>query len=401
MHASDEQPDGASSAGSEHPSLAFSIVRDDAAFRLQRRIGLIPSEGLGVVRRALFLAAICWLPIALWAVATGRASLTHGEDSLASHFGIHVRCLVAIPLLIIAEHAAQRSFRPFLRYFLETGLVLPADMPKFDEAIARVVRLKRRVLPWVLILGCVVAWASAGVLLSPKEDVGWVSTSDRIPFAGWWFILVVRPIFTAIVLAWIWRACIVFILMLNLARLPLSLVPTHPDRAGGLAFVERIAFMFSPVAFAVSAVVAAAFAHDVVYHGVDPMTMKGLLFGAAALVSIVLLLPFAPLMLTLTRLKRRATLEYGSLVGRHGRLVHRRWITGEDIGSPEILDAPDLGPVADVHSIYEAVRRIKPFPFTKLGLLAIVAPASAPMLFIAVMQFPLPAVIGKIVKALL
>ncbi|WP_250436221.1 hypothetical protein [Caballeronia sp. ATUFL_F2_KS9A] len=401
MRASDEKPGGAPNAGFEQSALEFSIVRDDAAFRLQRRIGLIPSEGLGVARRALFLAAICWLPIALWAFATGRASLAQGEDSFGSHFGIHVRCLVAVPLLIIAEHTAQRSFGPFLRYFLETGLISSADVPRFDAAIARVVRLKRRVLPWILILGCAVAWASVGVLLSPDEDVGWISTSDRIPFAGWWFILVVRPIFTALVLAWIWRASIVFILMLNLARLPLSLVPTHPDRAGGLGFIERLAFVFSPVAFAVSAVVAAAFAHDVVYHGIDPMTMKGLLFGAAALVSLVLLLPFAPLVLTLTRLKRRAMLEYGSLVGRHGRLVHRRWITGEDIGSPEILDAPELGPVADVQSIYEAVRRIKPFPFTKLGVLAIMVPAAAPMLFIAAMQLPLPAVMGKIVKALL
>ncbi|MDR5740014.1 hypothetical protein [Caballeronia sp. LZ016] len=104
------------SARFEQSSLEFSIVRDDAAFRLQRRIGLIPYEGLGVARRALFLAAICWLPTAVWAVATGRASLTHGEGSLASHFGIHVRCLVAIPLLVVAEHTAQRSFRPFLQY---------------------------------------------------------------------------------------------------------------------------------------------------------------------------------------------------------------------------------------------------------------------------------------------
>ncbi|MGH8470849.1 MAG: hypothetical protein ACREX3_06090 [Gammaproteobacteria bacterium] len=36
--------------------LGISLVQDDLLFRIQRRIGLIPSRGLGVVRRAIFFA---------------------------------------------------------------------------------------------------------------------------------------------------------------------------------------------------------------------------------------------------------------------------------------------------------------------------------------------------------
>ncbi|MFM0573069.1 hypothetical protein PQQ88_32950 [Paraburkholderia caledonica] len=401
MRTTDGQPGDASDIGQDHPTLAFSIVRDDAAFRWQRRVGLIPSEGLGIVRRALFFSAICWLPIALWAIATGHAFPTRGEHTLASHFGIHVRSLVAIPLLILAEHTAHQSIRQFLHYLLESGLVSVQDAAQFRSEIDSIARLKDWALPWALIVGAAIAWAGAGILFPPSEDAGWIGQSGQVPFGGWWFILVVRPIFTALLMAWLWRAYIIFALMLKIAKFPLSLVPTHPDRAGGLAFVERLAFVFSPVTFAISAVVAAAFAHEVIYHGAAPLNMKTLMIGAAVLISIVFLLPFSPLIITLARLKRRALLQYGSLVGNHGRIVHRRWIDGHGVGSPAILDAPELGPVADVQSIYEAVRRIKSFPFTKLGLLAVAAPAAAPMVLVTVIKLPLSAVVGKILKALL
>lgn len=42
---------------------------------------------------------------------------------------------------------------------------------------------------------------------------------------------------------WFWRV----------GRLDLSLVPTHPDRAGGIAFVEKLPGAFVLVTFALSA----------------------------------------------------------------------------------------------------------------------------------------------------
>ncbi len=35
-------------------SLALSLVRDDLPFRLQRRVGLIPEQGLGTMRRGQY-----------------------------------------------------------------------------------------------------------------------------------------------------------------------------------------------------------------------------------------------------------------------------------------------------------------------------------------------------------
>lgn len=54
-------------AGTAGTSLDTSLVRGDILYRLQRRVGLIPLEGLGIARRALFWALFAWLPIAVWA----------------------------------------------------------------------------------------------------------------------------------------------------------------------------------------------------------------------------------------------------------------------------------------------------------------------------------------------
>ncbi|VVD75189.1 hypothetical protein PPN31114_00827 [Pandoraea pneumonica] len=386
------------------PNDDMSIVHGDVGFHLQRRMRLIPDGNMGTVRRALIFAGVSWLPLVVWAIVTGRPLHGGGDDTLAAHFGIHVRCLVAIPLMVIAEGVAQNLIPPLLKYFVDCGIITEQTLPEFRRQLARFAAIRDRVLPWVVIFGATLAWSTLGALIGRSEDMTWMNHGDTladISFGGWWFVLVVRPLFTVMLLAWLWRACLLFMLLYRIGKLPLALVPSHPDRVGGLSFVERMAFMFSPVAFAISAVVASSFAHEVAYHGASAVQMKGLLIASAVLISVVFLIPLLPLALPLGKLKRRAAFEYGSLVAHHDRLVHERWIQHRDIGEPAILDAPELGPVADIHAIYDAVVHMRSIPISKLSVAAIAIPAALPMLYVAAMQLPLSAILGKVAKALI
>ncbi|MBC8751746.1 MULTISPECIES: hypothetical protein [Paraburkholderia] len=104
-------------------------------------------------------------------------------------------------------------------------------------------------------------------------------------------------------------------------------------------------------------------------------------------------------MVTLGKVKRHAIFSYGSLVGHHDRLVHRRWILKEDIGSPDILDTPELGPVADVQAVCQAiVWSMRTMPLGKLGLVAIALPGALPMLFVAAAQLRLQSILTKAVR---
>ena len=387
------------------PSLAVSLV-DDVALRLQRNVRLVPARGLGVARRAVFFALLTWLPLVAWALYTGRVLPGTVDEPLLVHFGVHVRFLLAVPALILGEAMAHRVSTTLIPYFLSSGVVPPEQKGAFVRVVGNLARLRDRTLPWVLIAVLVVAWTFVQPLAVGSEaghEARWAATGDAggVGFGGWWLTYVSRPIFGVLLAAWLWRLALVFLLLKRISRLELSIVPTHPDGAGGLGFVKDMPKAFSLLAFATSAVVASRLAHDVVYHGVTLQSLKVVLAGFVALVMAICVAPLLALVGPLAAAKRRALLDYGALVGEHGRLVRRRWILRETPASDALLEAPEIGPVADTVAMYDAVRKMQAVPFGKSTLVAIAVPTLIPILVLLSTQVPIKEILKKIVGALL
>ena len=130
----------------------FSLVRDGFFYRLQRGLGLIPAGGGGFMRRAVAYALITWLPLVIAACCAGTAiESPGGNEPLLGHIGIHVRCLVAIPLLVLAEGIAQKLIPLGLREFKQSGLVDDELAPRFDQVLLGVLTLRNRISPWIVI----------------------------------------------------------------------------------------------------------------------------------------------------------------------------------------------------------------------------------------------------------
>ena len=383
------------------PEFALSLVRGDALLRLQRRIGLVPADGLGVGRRAIALALLSWLPLALWALVSGHALPGAAGEPLLQHFGVQVRCLLAIPLFVVAEGVAHAVTSRLLPHFVRSGLVSEASRPRFREVLLGVAKLRDLTLPWVLILGLVMAGQALGA--GGTHDLIWAGEGDAptsFGFGGWWFAWVSRPIFIALLLGWLWRLALLCVLFRRIAGLDLALVPTHPDRAGGLGFLESIPVMFSPVVLGISAVLASRWAHDVLYHGVHVQALR---IQMIAVVVIALLLFLAPLLLwqpPLRACKRRALLDYGALVGEHGRLVRRRWILREPVADTALLGAPEIGPVADTLSLFDAVAKMRTVPIGRSSLLAIALAAALPMVPVLAIEIPIKELLLGLLKTL-
>ena len=90
---------------------------------------------------------------------------------------------------------------------------------------------------------------------------------------------------------WLWRLVVATALMWRVSRLNLDLVPTHPDGAAGLGFLEMVPMAFVAPAFALSAVLSAVWAHDVVYHGVTLTTLTIPIGAFVVFTSILMLVP--------------------------------------------------------------------------------------------------------------
>jgi hypothetical protein len=385
-------------------SLGLSIVRDDPAFRLQRKLGLIPETGLGIARRALFWSLLAWLPIAVWAAWTGRAIGETAGEPLLAQFGIHLRFLVAVPLLIFAEGAVHTMSGQLLLRFVTTGIVPADQVAAMQSLIGRLSRLRDSVLPWIAILGIVIAVVTVSDVLHRVHEVEWATDpgdSRSLGFGAWWFLYVGRPIYLTLLLGWAWRVILLFLLFGGIARLRLSIVPTHPDRTGGLGFLARFPATFAPVVFAMSAVTAAMLAHDVVYHDISVKTFRIEMAVFTVIAVLVFLLPMVAFARPLARAKRRALLDYGALVGEHGRLVHQRWIEGKRVGEHKVLDAPELGPVADVATLYTAVTAMRTVPLSKSSVMPLLLAAVLPLLIMLALEIPVGQLLANIAKALL
>jgi hypothetical protein len=279
--------------------------------------------------------------------------------------------------------------------------VRPADRPRFLAILRSVAQLRDRTLPWTLILGLALAAQTLGA--EQPHELAWASDGAApagFAFGAWWFTWVARPIFLGLLLGWLWRLCLLCVLFRRIARLDLSLVPTHPDRAGGLGFLGEMPLLFGPVVLAISAVFASQFAHDVLYHDVHVTALRAQMI---TLIVVSLLLFLAPLALWLPPLraaKRRALLEYAALVGEHGRLVHRRWIEREALAEAPLLAAPEIGPVADTITLYDAVQKMRTVPIGRSALLGIGLAAALPMLPVLAIEIPIRELLMKLLKTL-
>ena len=383
----------------------ISLVRGDPMFRLQRWFGLIPENGLGVFRRMIFWALLAWLPTAVWAWHVNHLFPGAINEPLLGHFGINVRLLVAVPLFILAEGVVSNTLSRQLPRLVSSGIVPPSQHGALRGILVDVARLRDSVFPWVTIVGILVSFF---LLFTPEHtshELSWAGdeghATAKIGFGGWWYLYVGRTVFMTLLLAWLWRVVLFAILLVRISRLPLSLVPTHPDRCGGMSFMARVPVMFAPLVLGISAVFASAWAHQVVYHDVTLMALRVEIAVFVVLLPALLLLPFLSFMGVMMQVKKEALRQYGELIARHGRLVHERWIAGKDVPDDPLLDAPELGPVADITAPYELISAMRPVPLTLDSLLPLVIAAIAPMLVLASLRMPIQEVLKGLFKVLI
>lgn len=397
---------------------AVSLVRGDLLFRLQRKVGLIPEQGLGIVRRALFWSLIAWLPTAVWAWIKGGFLPAEGSEPLLAHFAINARLLLAIPLFIIAEGMMHGTLAAVLPRLVSSGVVPPSQREQLRSVLTGITRLRDSVLPWIFIAAALISffWLSAPMGL--QHELSWLGaqpvagqpgsagptgagpSSAIMAFGPWWYLHIGRTIFLALLLAWLWRLVLLSLLFKRIAALELSLVPTHPDRCAGLGFMARAPTMFVPVVLGISSVFASGWAHQVVYHDVAFASLRVEIIAFVLILPLLCVTPFFSFLGLMLRTKKQGLLDYGDLIGGHGRLVRERWIEGKPITDAPILDAPELGPIADTAAAYELIAKIRPLPLGMGSLLPLVGAAVLPMIVLVALELPLKSILGTLLKIL-
>lgn len=357
--------------------------------------------------RILALVGITWGPMCIFALLQGVAFGPTPRASFLLDFATYARFFVGLPILLVAESIIRPRLDVAERRFVEDGFVKPEDRDAFEAAALRLDRRRASALA-ALVIGAV-ALLGAWRLTFEARAVGahgWqtigLGEGHALPYslAALWNHLVAAPVVLFLTYRWLWRVLVWAIFLADVARLNLSLVPTHADGAGGLAFLDEAHRPFAVLAFAVGSVVSAEGAFRILYDG------AGLrIFEAPVLImlTVVLALFLGPLLVfcpALARSRWSAVVAYGSLVVRHNRGFDEKWIGGPSRDSEPLLGAPDISSLADLGSSFRVVSTMRVAPFSRWTVLilalATVLPA-LPFLLLVVPMHDVVEVLARVV----
>jgi hypothetical protein len=376
----------------------FSLA-EDPMLHVQRALKLAPRTGFGAVRRCLALVLITWGPIAIWANVSGYFLPEFG-DPILQHLGVHVRCLLAIPLLVLSEPFADTMLRRVIGHFGNSGLIKPGDRAAFAATIRSVEGWRDSKAAWAAIASIVVAialLASHRLVLDDPDALVWTPSLTGFDFGAWWALFVVRPVFLFLLMVWLWRLVVTWVLFTRLARLDLQLVASHPDRVGGLGFLDLHSTAFTPVVLATSSVACAAVAHRILHHGAKLADFQVTLVVMVVLLVALFLLPLSAFYRKLWRTRLMAQFQYGALAARHVLGLHQRWIEHRQV-EDDVLNAPEIGPAADVQTLFQMGTKMQLIPVRRAQIISLVVAAAAPVLCVAAIEFPIQQMIISLFK---
>jgi hypothetical protein len=380
----------------------FSIVLGGPLFQLFRRAHLSDGALHLARRRVAAIALICWLPLVVLSIVDGQFLGGSSAVAFVRDFDVHVRFLIVVPLLVGAEVVVHARMRKLVRLFLDRRLIPESAMVRFNEAIDAAFRLRNSVLAEVLLLilvyvvGVFVVWRHFVAL----DTATWYATptadGPRFSLAGMWYGYVSLPVFQFLMVRWYFRFFIWSRFLWQVSRMDLALVPTNPDRAGGLGFLTGMVNAFVPVLLAHGALLAGSLANRIFYLHASLVSFKTEVLALTVFLLLMVtgpLLVFTPL---LSRTKRAARNDYGTLAQQYGREFDSKWVRGGASPEEPLLGAADIQSLADMGNSMEVVSGMRVTLLTRDVFTVLGGAIIVPILPLALTMMPLEELLKKV-----
>jgi len=372
----------------------FSLVLGGPLFQLLRRSHLSDNALELVRRRIIVIVLLAWMPLLALSALEGQALGGRAAVPFLLDVEVHVKFLLALPLLIIAELVVHQRMRFVVRQFLERNLIPETALSCFDSAIKSAFRLRNSVLAEVLLIAFVYVF---GVLLiwrhyTALSTATWygVPTAEglKLSLTGAWYAYVSLPLYQFLLVRWYYRIFIWMRFLWQVSRIELSLIPTHPDRVGGLGFLANTVYAFMPLAVAHGAMLAGLIANRIFYVGAALPEFK---IEIAVMVVFQLCIALGPLLVfapQLAQAKRTGNREYGALAERYVREFDAKWLRGGAPADEPLVGSGDIQSLADLVNSFEVVRTMQVAPITRDALLRLVAATLVPVAPLALTMMP-------------
>ena len=379
----------------------FSLVLGGPLYQLLTRAHLT-GPALELLRRRVVMSVLlCWVPLAVLSLAEahflGGAKLSFFRD-----IETHVRFLVSVPVLILAEMIVNQRIRPVVKSFVERRAVTAEELPKFYAASDSAMRMRNSVIVEIALLvfvytGGLWIWRHQGALAVASWHALPQGGHMHLTIAGYWFAFVSVPVFQFILLRWYMRILIWFLFLLRVSRLTLHLLPAHPDRAGGLGFVGKSSFAFAPLLFAQGALLAGRIASRLFYNGQTLLAFKMTTAGFVVFFVVAVLAPLFLFTPQLARAKREGLAEYGAFASSYVMDFDQKWLRSK-VNDEQLLGTSDIQSLGDLGNSFAVVREMRTVPFAKDDVALLLIATVDPIVPLLLTIMPLEQLLSHVVK---
>jgi hypothetical protein len=378
------------------------LTEGGPTYRIEKRLGLVREESPQIFRRALLAVLLTWVPLLALSALQGAAIGHRVDVPFLRDFAVHARFLLAVPLLFIAETVLGPQLGHASAHFVHSGLVLEEDFGRFDRAIRDGLRWRDSTLAEVILIFVAYSFAALGLISMSIQASTWYAVRSgstvTLTWAGWWFALFCVPFFQFLGLRWLWRLFLWGQFLWRMSKLNLQLIATHPDQAGGLAFVGESHRFFAIIILAFSTTVSGVLANDLVYDK-DPLQHFAPLIATYVIVMVLLfILPlfvFAPILL---KTKRTGLYKYGALATEYTASFQKKWVETRPPREEVLLGTGDIQSLADLGNSFAFIEKMDPVPMGPRTPLALVAACLIPMVPLLLTVMPLKDVLRMLLK---
>lgn len=396
----------ASAASALRDASQFSVVLGGPLFQLLRRAHMSGDALEMARRRIVVLSLITWLPLLVLSTIQGQTPGQPETVPFLNDVEVHLRFLVALPLLVAAEILVHVRLRPIARQFLDRELIQIDTARQFDATLVSAFRLRNSVVAELLLLalvygvGTLLLWRRYFVLDTSIWYASPTPEGPKLSLAGLWYGYVSLPIFQFLLLRWYFRIFIWARFLWQVARLNLHIVPTHPDRVGGLGFIAQAVYAFVPLLLAHGVLLSGLIA-DRIFHG--NLTLLDFKAEIAVVVVFLLCITLGPLLVFAPKLanaKRIAVREYGTLAQRYVRDFDTKWIRGGATMPEPLLGSADIQSLADMGNSFEIVRTMRAVPITRDAVVGLAIAVLAPLLPLTLTMMSMEELLQRLFKIL-
>jgi len=380
------------SAGIVLPESAAPLT-GGLVFRFLRHAGVNDAD----LRRlkladVLILPLIAWLPLFVLTAIAGTLMPGSITAPFALDLSTHIRLLGALPLLLLGGLVSEVRVLPTIAQFVERRLIPEGSMERFQRDVDSAFRLGDSVIADLLLIAIIYA-VDATVLRSQfaQNATSWKSGSA----AGAYDLYVSLPIFQFVLLRWYYRLFVWARFLVRVSRLRLQLLPTHPDRMGGLGFLITGVQTLTIFAMAHGVLLAGWLSARVIVRGTPIQTLKAEIVAMPIFVICLCLAPLLVFTRSLVRAKRQGIADYGALASAYARDFAEKWVRGSDSGEV-LVGSADIQSLADMGGSYDIVQSMRNVAITPQIIIAFAIVTLLPVAPLLLTAMPLSEILKRL-----